>query len=138
MGVNAIRELIIKFKRTFLSKKFIQFCALGVFNTIVHGILSKIFSLVLQPNAAFAVGFFCSNVIAFFLSSYIIFNRYPSLHRYIRFLIAYIPHFIIGFLITFITINTLKLPQFTATVLAAMAGGPVTFVIMKVYAFGRK
>lgn len=136
--VGAIREFLNKLKRTFLSKKFIQFCLLGIVNTIDHGILSKIFSYVLQPNAAFAVGFFCSNVIAFFLSSYIIFNRHPTLPRYIRFLIAYIPHFIIGFLITFITINTLELPQFTATVLAAMAGGPVTFVIMKVYAFGRK
>ena len=136
--MNAIRTLLKKAKKTFLNEYFIKFCILGVFNTVVHGILSKIFSLVLQPNAAFALGFFGSNVIAFLLNSYVIFNKPASLKRYIRFLIAYIPYFTIGFLVTFITINTLKLPQFTATVLAAVAGGPITFVIMRVYAFGRK
>mgnify|MGYP003304023673 FL=1 len=136
--MNAIRTLLKKAKKTFLNEYFIKFCILGIFNTVVHGILSKIFSLVLQPNAAFALGFFGSNVIAFLLNSYVIFNKPASLKRYIRFLIAYIPYFTIGFLVTFITINTLKLPQFTATVLAAVAGGPITFVIMRVYAFGRK
>mgnify|MGYP003293939104 CR=1 FL=1 len=136
--MNAIRTLLKKAKKTFLNEYFIKFCILGIFNTVVHGVLSKIFSLVLQPNAAFALGFFGSNVIAFLLNSYVIFNKPASLKRYIRFLIAYIPYFTIGFLVTFITINTLKLPQFTATVLAAVAGGPITFVIMRVYAFGRK
>ena len=136
--MNAIRTLLIKAKKTFLNEYFIKFCILGIFNTVVQGFLSKIFSLVLQPNAAFALGFFGSNVIAFLLNSYVIFNKPASLKRYIRFLIAYIPYFTIGFLVTFITINTLKLPQFTATVLAAVAGGPITFVIMRVYAFGRK
>ena len=136
--MNAIRTLLKKAKKTFLNEYFIKFCILGIFNTVVHGILSKIFSLVLQPNAAFALGLFGSNVIAFLLNSYVIFNKPASLKRYIRFLIAYIPYFTIGFLVTFITINTLKLPQFTATVLAAVAGGPITFVIMRVYAFGRK
>ena len=136
--MNAIRTLLKKAKKTFLNEYFIKFCILGIFNTVVHGVLSKIFSLVLQPNAAFALGFFGSNVIAFLLNSYVIFNKPASLKRYIRFLIAYIPYFTIGFLVTFITINTLKLPQFTATVLAAVACGPITFVIMRVYAFGRK
>ena len=136
--MNAIRTLLKKAKKTFLNEYFIKFCILGIFNTIIHGVLSKLFSLVLQPNAAFALGFFGSNVIAFLLNSYIIFNKPATLKRYIRFLIAYIPYFTIGFLVTFITINTLKIPQFTATVLAAVAGGPITFVIMRVYAFGRK
>ena len=138
MGVNAINKVVEKAKNTFMNEYFIKFCILGVFNTIGHGILSGVFSLVLQRNAAFAVGFFCSNVIAFLLNSYVIFRRPPTFRRYIRFLIAYIPYFTIGFLVTFITINTLELSQFTATVLAAVAGGPITFIVMRVYAFGKK
>lgn len=138
MGVTAIRELLLKIKRTFVSKKFIEFCVLGVVNTVDHGLFSKLFSLVMQPNMAYVVGFFCSNIIAFFLSSYIIFKKNPVLQRYIRFLISYIPNLIIGFLVTFITINTMGLPQFWGTILAAAVGGPVTFVIMKVYTFGKK
>lgn len=138
MGVTAIRELLLKIKRTFISKKFIEFCVLGLVNTFDHGLFSKLFSLVMQPNAAYVVGFFCSNIIAYFLSSYIIFKKNPHLQRYIRFIISYIPNLIIGFLVTFITINTMQLPQFWGTVIAAAVGGPVTFVIMKVYTFGKK
>lgn len=136
--MTAIRELLLKIKRTFLSKKFIEFCVLGVINTFVHGKFSQYFSYVMQPNVAHIVGFFCSNLIAFFLSSYIIFKKHPCLQRYIRFVISYIPNLIISFLVTFITINTMELPQFWATVIAAAVGGPVTFVIMKVYTFGKK
>ena len=138
MGVTAIRELLLKIKSTFVSKKFIEFCILGVLNTFNHSLLSTIFSCVLQDNIAYAVGYFFSLTIAFFLSSYIIFKKTPSLQRYIRFGISYIPSFIIGFLVTFITINTLKLPQFWATAIAAATGGPITFVIMKIYTFGKK
>ena len=136
--MTAIRELILKFKRTFLSAKFIEFCVLGVINTFNHSLLSTLFSSVMQDNVAYAVGYFFSLTIAFFLSSYIIFKKQPSLRRYIRFGLSYIPSFIIGFLVTFITINTLNLPQFWATAIAAATGGPITFVIMKIYTFGRK
>lgn len=136
--MTAILELLMKIKRTFLSKKFIEFCVLGVINTFDHGLFSKIFSHVMQPNIAYVVGFFCSNIIAFFLSSYIIFKKHPSLQRYIRFIISYVPNLIIGFLVTFITINTMRLPQFWGTIIAAAVGGPITFVIMKVYTFGKK
>ena len=138
MGVTAISELFSKFKATFINKKFIMFCCLGVFNTTNLSLLSTFFSTFIQPNLAYAVGYFFSLSIAFFLSSYIIFKRPPSFIRYIRFWVSYIPSFTIGFLSTFITINLLGLPQFWATVLAAMTGGPIVFVTMKVYAFGRK
>lgn len=138
MGVTAIRELLLKIKRTFVSKNFIEFSVLGILNTFNHSLLSTLFSYVMQENVAYAVGYFVSLTIAFFLSSYIIFKKAPTLQRYIRFGISYIPSFIIGFLVTFITINTLELPQFWATAIAAATGGPITFVIMKIYTFGKK
>ncbi len=139
MGVTAIRELLLKIKRTFVSKKFIKFCVLGVINTLNDAIFSSIYhALGLQDNVAAVLGYFTALTIAFFLSSYIIFKRKPALERYIKFFISYIPNFIIFFLVTFITINTMGLPQFWGTILAAAAGGPVTFVIMKIYTFRGK
>ena len=136
--MTAIRELLLKIKRTFLSKKFIQFCVLGVFNTFNDALFSWIYHFVMQENVAAVLGYFTALVIAFFLSSYVIFKKKPSFSRYIRFCMSYIPNFIIYFLVTFVTINTLGLPQFWGTVLAAAAGGPITFVIIKIYAFGKK
>lgn len=139
MGVTAIRELFLKFKRTFISKNFIEFCVLGVVNTFNDAIFSSLYhALGLQDNVAAVLGYYTALTIAFFLSSYIIFKKKPSFNRYFKFFISYIPNFIIFFLVTFITINTMDLPQFWGTVLAAAMGGPVTFIIMKVYTFGRK
>ncbi len=75
---------------------------------------------------------------AFFLTSKFIFKSRPTFKKYVRFLISYIPNFIIFFLVTFLTINTWHLPQFVGTFLAAMTGGPITFVIIKLYAFGKR
>ncbi|MBQ2933908.1 MAG: GtrA family protein [Clostridia bacterium] len=136
--MTAIRELFLKIKETFVSKRFIMFCLLGVFNTFNHSWLSTVFSYVMQANLAYAVGNYFSLSIAFFLSSYFVFKRSPSVIRYIRFLMCYIPSFIIGFLMGFITLNILGLHQFWGTALAAITGGPITFVIIKVYTFGRK
>ena len=138
MGVTAIREIFLKLKRTFVSKKFICFCALGVINTFNDAFFSWIYHFVMQENVAAVLGYFTALTIGFFLSSRFIFKKPPALNRYIRYGISYIPNFIIYFLVTFITINTLNLPQFWGTVLAAMMGGPITFVIMKVYTFGKR
>ena len=133
-----MRSLLLKLKRTFISKNFLEFCGFGIVNTLTHGIFSKLFNLFMQANVAYVVGFFCSNIIAFFLNSFFTFKKSPTLKRYAKFILSYIPCLIIGFLVTFITINTLELPQFWGTIIAAMVGGPLTYIIMKVYTFGRK
>ena len=139
MGVTAIRDLLLKFKRTFASKKFVEFCVLGVINTLNDAIFSWLYHLLgLQDNVAAVVGYYTALTIAFFLSSRFIFEKQPSLDRYVRFFISYIPNFIIFFLVTFITINTMGLHQFWGTILAAMVGGPITFIIMKIYTFKGK
>ena len=139
MGVTAIREAILKIKRTFVSKKFIAFCCLGVINTLNDAIFSSFYHwLGLQDNVAAVLGYYTALNIAFFLSSSIIFKKTPCLKRYVRFFVSYIPNFTIFFLVTFITINTMGLPQFWGTILAAMVGGPITFVIMKIYTFKGK
>lgn len=139
MEVSGIRELFLKFKRTFVSKNFVEFCVLGVVNTFNDAIFSSLYhTLGLQDNVAAVVGYYTALTIAFFLSSYVIFKKKPSLKRYFKFFISYIPNFIIFFLVTFITINTMNLSQFWGTVIAAAMGGPITFIIMKVYTFGKK
>ena len=136
--MTAIRDLLLKIKRTFLSEKFIKFCVLGIVNTFNDALFSWIYHFVIQENAAAVLGYFTALTIAFFLNSFFVFKKPISFGIYIRFGLSYIPNFIIYFLVTFLTINTLGLPQFWGTVLAAAAGGPITFVIIKIYAFGKK
>ena len=49
--------------------------------------------------------------------------------------VTYIPNFLIYMAVTFVTINIIDLRQFWATVLAAIAGVPVTFTLMKLITF---
>lgn len=139
MGVTAISELLLKIKRVFVCKKFAAFCGLGVINTLNDSIFSSIYhKLGLQNNIAAVLGYYTALNIAFFLSTYFIFKKSVNLGRYIKFFVSYIPNFIIFFLVTFITINTWHLPQFWGTMLAAMFGGPITFVIMRIYTYKGK
>ncbi len=127
-----------KFKETFLTKSFLEFCILGLINCFNDSLFSWIAYFFMQKNLAAVVGYMVSLTIAFLLTTRYIFKSKISFEKYVKFLISYIPNFIIFFLVTFITINLWKLPQFVGTFLAAMAGGPITFVIIKIYAFGKR
>ena len=131
-------NFLINLKKTFLSKKFIEFCVFGLVNTFNNALFSAIASNFMQQNAAAVFGYVVSLTIGFFLNCRITFKEKPTLQKYIRFCTSYIPNFIIYFLVTYITLNTLMMTQFWGTVLAVLAGGPITFVIIKFYAFGKK
>ncbi len=138
LGVTAIRELLLKIKNTFFSQNFIKFCALGVINSFNDALFSSIFHYFMQENVAAVAGYAVALTIAFFLNSHFIFKKQPSFKGYARFCLSYIPNFLIYFSVTFVTITWLKLPQFWGTIAAAAVGGPVTFVVLKIYAFGKK
>lgn len=138
---RAIRSFLGKMKRTFLSKGFIEFCLLGLVNTFNDSFFSWMFSLIPfvgHGNLAAVLGYAVALTIAYLLTSRIIFKNKPSFKSYVRFVISYIPNFIIFYLVTFVTITKWNLPQFWGTALAAAAGGPITYVIIKIYAFRKK
>ncbi len=128
-------SVFIKFR----SSGFPEYCFVGFINTLTNAAISSLTHRVfLQENIAAVLGYLISLSIGFFLSCKIIFYQKPSFKYYFMYMISYIPNFIIFFLVTFITINTMELPQFWGTVLASMVGGPITYVIMRIYAFGSK
>ena len=127
-----------KLKKTFWNRKFIGYCLIGIINTFNAAFFSWLAHLKIQNNIAAYIGYFISLTINYVLNSCFVFKSRLSVRKYLRFLLSYIPNFIIYFLVSFITINLLKLDQFWATVLAAMAGGPITYVIIKLYAFGNR
>ncbi len=131
-----MKSFFQKLFRTFYSKKFLGFCLIGCVNTFNTAFFSWLAHLKLQQNIAAYIGYFISLTINYFLNGKLVFKENLSIRNYLRFLLSYIPNFIIYFLVSFITINLIRLPQFWATVIAIAVGGPVTFVIIKLYAFG--
>ena len=134
-----MKHFLRSLKKTFCSKRFLVFSLLGLVNTFNTGWISTVAGYgIPNPNTAAVLGYFCSLTIAFVMDSKLVFGRRITKKRYLKFLISYVPNFIIYFLVTFMTINTWHLPQFWATALATVIGGPITFVIIQFYAFRPK
>ena len=133
-----MKNFLLMLKRTFLSVGFLEYCAIGCVNTFTLAVFSSLACLIMQENIAAIVGYILSNIGAFVLNCYVIFKKKPTLRRYFRFAVSYIPNFIIYITGSVFTLNMLGLPQFWGTVLAAMIGGPVTFIIIKLFTFKQK
>lgn len=133
-----IRETVMKkIFKFFLNREFIIFVLIGAFNTLSGSFLATGYSLVLNANLAFVCGYFTSLIIAFFLNSKVNFRKKVSLRRFIKFVVSYIPNFIIQNVVIIIFYNSLEWNKITTYFLAAIIGIPVTFVFMKLFAFGK-
>lgn len=125
-----------KLRKMFLSAEFILFLVVGVINTLSNIIFSGIYSMFI-PNttAAFLPGYITSNITAYFLNSMITFKERLSFVRYIKFFISYIPNFAIQTLTVYLFDEFTDYPSIIAYAAAAVIGIPVTFILMKVFAF---
>lgn len=133
-----MQRLLCGLRHTFVSKKFIGYCFIGIFNTFNTAFFSWLAHFRVQDNIAAYIGYFISLTVNYILNSIIVFKNRLALRRYFRFLLSYVPNFIIYTLVSLLTINVMHINQFWATVLATAAGAPVTFVIIKLFAFGNK
>lgn len=133
-----MNKLILKFKDTFFSKQFFIFVTIGIINTFIGVVFSYIFSNFLNENLAFIVGYICGLLVSYLLNSFFTFRENLDLNKFIKFSISYIPNFIIQNIVVLIVFNVMGLHKLIAYVLAAIIGVPVTFVLMKFFAFKHK
>lgn len=128
-----------KLKKMFFSKEFIMFLIVGGINTI-NGVLFSMLYSFLIPNGvlAFAAGYITSTIISYLLNSFLTFHERLGIVKYIKFFISYIPNFIIQLIVVFVVYTLLDMHKLIAYILAAVIGVPVTFLLMKVFAFRKK
>ena len=138
-GAVGIRDLFLKFKETFLCKTFIIFTCIGVVNTINNSCFSWIYNKSgVQENVAAMLGYFTSLNIAYFLNSWLTFKQAICLKKHIKYLISYIPNFTIFAFMTLLAFNKWHLPQFIGTIVSVLLGGPIAFIIVKLFTFNNK
>ena len=133
-----MQKLLSGLKHTFLSKKFIGYCLIGIINTFNTAFFSWLAHFKVQENIAAYIGYFTSLTINYFLNSTLVFKNRLSIRRYFRFLLSYVLNFIIYTFVSLLTINVMQINQFWATVIATAAGAPITFIIIMIFAFGNK
>lgn len=128
-------SFIKKIKNTFFNKEFILFIIIGVINTFNGVVFSFIYSSLLNENLAFVLGYISGLIVSYILNSYITFKEKLSFTKFIKFGVSYIPNFIIQNVVVLITFNIMGLHKLIAYCLAAIIGIPVTFILLKFFAF---
>jgi len=125
-------------KSNFLRKEFGLFIIIGGINTVNGTVLAFLFSRFFQANLAFIMGYVSALVIAFFLNTFFIFKVKPEFSRFLKFALSYVPNFIIQNAVVAVVYNVMRWHELIAFVLAAAIGIPVTFLLLKGFAFKSK
>lgn len=133
-----METLIRKIKKTFFTKEFVIFLIIGIINTFNGTIFSYIYSSFLNENIAFIAGYISGLIISYILNSFITFKEKLAFNKFIKFAISYFPNFIIQNIVVILVFNIMGLHKLIAYALAAIIGVPVTFILMKLYAFNKK
>ena len=123
--------------RHFFSREFLLFLAVGCLNTFNGSLLASALEHFLDTNFAFNIGYILANLIAYALNSRLIFHEPLALEKCLKFAVSYIPNYLIQNVIVFIFYNQLGFPSLAAFIIAAVLGVPVTFLAVKLFAFGR-
>ena len=132
-----MNSIIEKFKTTFFSKEFILFVIIGVINTFIGTIFSYIYSSFLNESIAFIPGYISGMIVSYLLNSFITFKESLDFSKFIKFSISCMPNFIIQFICVLIIFNFMNLHKLLAYIIAAIIGVPVTFLLLKFFAFSK-
>ena len=121
------------------SKRFLIYTLIGSFNTFNCVLFSTLLEWAyIQENLAFAIGYILSLTIAYIFNSLFNFKRKLTFLRYGKFLLSYVPNFIIQNIVTFICFNIIDMHHIFAYIIAALLGSPITFLCLKIFAFSDK
>ena len=127
-----------KFKSSIFNFDFIIFVFCGGIGTLTNFAISSLVSRKINPVLAYVIGYSSSLFVSYILNMRYIFKRKLSIKGFIKFVISYIPNFLILFLFVYIFITKLNINKYLVYLLAAIIGLPITFLILKVRTFKDK
>jgi len=133
-----LRKMLKRISKTFLNINFIKFVIIGGINTLGSTILAFLFMLFMQANIAYVLSYLLSLVLAYYLNIWFIFKQKPEWIKLIKFCLAYIPNFIINNMTFIIVYNIMGIHEYIALIISVCIGMPVTYLCVKVFAFGKK
>jgi HAD superfamily phosphoserine phosphatase-like hydrolase len=126
---------ILKAKNTFLTPEFFLFVFCGGCGTVVNFCFSLLFSQRIDPTLAYVCGYAVSLFATYALNSALIFKKRLNALRFTKFVISYIPNFLILFTFVAVLLNVFHLWKVVVYAGAALFGLPITFILVKLFAF---
>ena len=129
----SVKEL----KQAFLSRKFILFLVIGCINTFDCSLFAALLmSLTGNVNVSFNLGYGMSDVIAYFLNAHLVFYSPMSWSGIGKFFLSYIPNYLVQNVLVVVMYNFMDVPPIFSFMISAVLGIPVTFLLVKLFAFG--
>jgi len=122
-------------KKTYFTKDFILFVFCGGMGTLVNFIVSLAVSMILNPSVSYVFGYGISLFAAYSLNAKLIFHRKIAYMDFVKFVLSYIPNFLILFTFVLIFLNLLGLNKVVVYALAGLLGLPLTFLLVKIMVF---
>jgi putative flippase GtrA len=126
-----------RIKKTWFTRDFMLFVFCGGMGTLTNFICSLTISTILNPTVSYIFGYGISLFVAYALNAKLIFHRKFSITEFIKFVISYIPNFLILFTFVLIFLNVLHWNKVIVYALAGLLGLPLTFLLVKIFAFGK-
>lgn len=135
-----MEEAAGRLRRQFWTKEFFLFTAVGVINTLDCSLFAVVLMECGLPDAnlAFNIGYVISNILAYLLNCRLIFSACPQFAQYLRFAVSYAGNMAIENAAVLVLYNWLGFPPAASFVAAAVVSVPVTFLLVKMYAFRKK
>ncbi len=128
-----------KFKKSklsfFINKDFVLFVFCGGIGTLTNFMCSLIISTYINPILSYVCGYTFSLFVSYYCNIKLIFKRKINIKDFIKFIISYIPNFVILFSFVYVFIDILKINKILIYASAALLGIPITFIFVKIFAF---
>ena len=103
------------------------------------GILSAtLFSYIVPPLIAFVIGYALFLILSYVLNTRLTFKDSFGFKNFLKFCVAYMPSFVIQFLLAGVLITAFGQARIEVYTLTVIAGIPATFMLMRLYAFAKK
>jgi putative flippase GtrA len=130
--------MLSKVKNTFFTPEFFVFVFCGGCGTLVNFIISLLLAQLINSTVAYVGGYAVSLFVTYLLSSILIFKQRLSVIRFIKFIVSYIPNFLILFSCVAVLLNIFHIKEIIVYGCAAILGLPVTFILVKLFAFKKR
>lgn len=125
--------------KQFASPEFIRFLFVGGLNALIGICFATITALFVESTqVAFIIGFTVSLIPSYFLNSVITFrDKKFSLSKFGRFVVSYIPNFLIQLVIVHGVTEWLNVPPVITYTISVVIAVPITFVLLRLLTFKR-
>ncbi|GHV85494.1 hypothetical protein AGMMS50230_11020 [Spirochaetia bacterium] len=130
--------LFAKIKQTFWTKEFFLFVFCGGMGTLTNFMFSLLISTRLNPSLAYVCGYAISLFVAYTLNAKLIFKSKIGFGQFIKFVISYIPNFLILFTFVMVFLNIFSWNKAIVYALAGLLGLPITFLLVKLMVFKKE